>query len=157
VVGEGVDVAFPPERAVALSRRTWGEALGDDSGYDRIYVLAPGSVRADFDLLLQQMHRVLKNDGQLVIVAARPSPWGLRGSPWQKGLPARAWRRMLRTTGWLVAECATVGFSANWWRKVWPEAGVIRVIVAQKRIGGVRVLADNPQHHVVLRPVGVTP
>ncbi len=151
VVGEGLPVVFGPR--VRLVRRRVGEALGEEAGFHRIIILACGGVAADYPLLLQQMWPLLRPDGQLVLVAARPSPWGLRGSVWWRGYPRKHWLRWLRQAHWLVAEDATVGFGSAWMRWV-PCGGAVRVFVAQKRVGGAKVLVTT-EKGVVGKPVGV--
>ena len=152
VIGDGLPVTF--DETVLLVRRSWGEAIGDEAGFARIVILAGGDVRADFPLLLTQMWRLLKPDGMLVLVTARPSPWGMRNSVWWRGIPLRYWRRWLRVANWLVADCFTVGFCASWARWV-PWGGPVRVVLAQKRVGGLRVLSRTPKGAVLVKPVGI--
>jgi|GEM_PF-7006071 len=155
VIGEGLPVRFAKANAIAVVRKAWGEKLDDACGFDRAIVLVPGQVFADFHLLFEQLQRVVRPDGQLVLVAARPLPWGVRGTPWHGGYPYRAWQNALRSSGWLVAEWASVGFSSAWWRQWWPEGGAVRVIVAQKRIGGLQAPSRRPEVMMPMKPAGV--
>jgi hypothetical protein len=118
-------------------------------------MLAHGHVQADFHLALTQLWKLLRADGGLVVVAARPAPFGVRGSVWHHGLPLRVWLRLLRHSGWLVAGHTTVGFSTRVWRWLWPFCGVTRVVLAQKRVGGTKVLARNARGGVELKAAGV--
>lgn len=152
LVGEGLPVEFADD--VLVVKRAWGEALGDEAGFARIVILAGGNVKTvDFGLLLTQMWRLLRPDGLLVLVVARPSPWGVRNSIWWRGLPLRTWRRWLRNANWLVADTFTVGFCAAWARLV-PWGGPVRVVLAQKRVGGLRALARG-KAGVEVKPVQV--
>lgn len=151
VIGDGLPTAFA--ESVRVVTRDWREAMGDEAGFDRIVILAGHTMRADVGLLLQQMWRLLRPDGLLVLVTARQSPWGLRNTVWWRGYPAARWRRWLRAANWLVADVFTVGFCAPWARWV-PVGGPVRVILAQKRVGGTKVLARTPQG-IVAKPVGI--
>ncbi len=148
VVGDGLPVVFG--EGVLVVHKTWGEALGDETGFARIVVLADGTVKADYPLLLTQMWRKLRPDGLLVVVAARPSPFGMRRTAWWRGFPQFYWKRWLRAANWLVADSFTVGFCARWARCA-PWGGPIRVILAQKRVGGMKIMAKDGQ----IKPVGV--
>lgn len=152
VVGDGLPVVF--EDDVRVVRRAWGEAMGDEAGFDRIVILAAGNVRADFVLVLSQMWRLLRPDGLLVLITARQSPWGIRRTIWWRGYPWVRWRRWLRRANWLVAEVFTVGFCAAWARWV-PWGGPIRVVLAQKRVGGTRVLAHDGRGGMIAKPAGI--
>lgn len=151
VVGGGLPVDFNDDVRVAW--RAWGAPLGDEAGFDRIVVLAGRDADVDFALALTQMWRLLRPDGQLVVVAARPSPFGVRRTVWWRGWPLSAWKRWLRAANWLVADTFTVGFCARWARLM-PWGGPVRVIVAQKRVGGTKVLASD-NGRIVAKPVGV--
>lgn len=152
VIGEGLPVKF--DDSVRVVRKTWGEALGDEAGFERIVIMAGGNVRADYGVLLGQMWRLLRPDGLLVLVVARPSPWGVRKTIWWRGQPLARWRRWLRGANWLVADTFTVGFCAAWARLV-PWGGPVRVILAQKRVGGMKVLTRDALGAVLAKPVGV--
>jgi SAM-dependent methyltransferase len=152
VIGDGLPVDFSQEFLVV--RRGWGEPIGDEAGFARIIVLVGGGVRADFQLLLTQMWRLLRPDGLLVLVVARPSPWGMRNSVWWRGIPLKYWKRWLKKANWLVADTFTVGFCAAWARWV-PWGGPVRVILAQKRVGGLRILARTPQGVVQVKAAGI--
>ncbi|PZP39201.1 MAG: hypothetical protein DI585_04890 [Pseudomonas fluorescens] len=133
----------------------WGEALADDGGFERIVVLASGDIHVDFKLLLGQMWPRLRPDGLLVIVAARPSPWGVRNTVWWRGYPLRRWKRWLKSTHWLFADDVTVGFSGAWAKLIPVIGGPVRVILAQKRVGGTKILTIDKTGKVVAKPVGV--
>lgn len=148
VVGEGLPVEF--DENVLVVRKSWGEALGDEAGFARIVILAGGDVRVDFPLVLTQMWRKLRPDGLLVLVVARPSPWGVRRTTWWRGIRLVYWKRWLRAANWLVADSFTVGFCAAWARLV-PWGGPVRVILAQKRVGGMRIQAKSGQ----MKPAGM--
>lgn len=152
VIGEGLPVTF--DSNVRVVRRMWGEVLGDEAGFERIVVLAGGNVRADFGLLMGQMWRLLRPDGLLVLVVARPSPWGVRKSVWWRGLPLARWKRWLRGANWLIADVLTVGFCAPWARWV-PCGGPVRVILAQKRVAGMKILARDVRGEIKAVPAGV--
>lgn len=152
VVGNGLPVDFGA--GVVLAERDFGEALGEGAGYHRIVVLARGGVTVDYPLLLKQMWPLLRPDGFLVLVTARPSPWGLRGSVWWRGFARRHWLRWLKEARWLVADDETVGFSSRWVRWM-PCGGPVRVFLAQKRVGGTKLLTATESGKVVAKPVGV--
>lgn len=151
VIGNGLCVTFAPD--VLVVKRDFGEALGEGAGYHRIVVLARGGVNVDYPLLLKQMWPLLRPDGFLVLVTARPNPWGLRGSVWWRGFARRHWLRWLKEARWLIADDETVGFGSRWVRWM-PCGGVVRVFLAQKRVGGVKLLAREGEG-VVVRPGGV--
>lgn len=152
VIGDGLPVSF--EKDVLVVRRAWGEPVGDEAGFARIVILAGGGVQADFPLLLTQMWRLLRPDGLLVLVVARPSPFGMRNSVWWRGIALRHWRRWLRGANWLVADTFTVGCGGRWLRWV-PWGGPVRVVLAQKRVGGLRILSRNVRGNVEIKPVGI--
>jgi hypothetical protein len=151
VVGNGLPVVF--EGDVRVRERDFGEAMGEDAGFHRIIILARGGVVVDYPLLLKQMWPLLRPDGFLVLVTARPNPWGLRGSVWWHGFARRHWLRWLKEARWLVADDETVGFSSRWvsWM---PCGGPVRVFLAQKRVGGAKLLAREGDV-VKAKPVGV--
>lgn len=132
---------FPPH--VLVERLAWGAALTSDPGYDRIFLLAAGSAaRLDCSLFLAQARALLRSDGKLVIVAARPWPWGARDTAWQGGFSCRRWLRLLAAAGWVVEASPTVGFHDPHIRRWLPQGGLARVLVARPRpTGGSRVRA----------------
>lgn len=152
VVGDGLPVAFAPDVRVVV--RAFGEAVGEEAGFHRIIVLARGGVEVDYPLLLKQMWPLLRPDGLMVVAAARPSPWGLRKTAWWRGYPRKYWLRWLKQAHWLIADDVTVGFSSRWVRWM-PFGGPVRVFLAQKRVGGVKVLTTSESGAVVGRAVGV--
>lgn len=135
---------FP--KGVLVEKLAWGAALTTNPGYDRIVLVAAGEgACVDCGLFLRQARDLLRADGRLVIVAARPWPWGERDSPWQGGLSTRRWLRLLRAGGWLVEARPTVGFTSDRLREMLPQAGLARVLVAKPRgRGGSRVRAEVP-------------
>jgi SAM-dependent methyltransferase len=151
VIGSGLPVVF--EDGVRVVRRGWGEAFGDEAGFERIVILAGGDLVVDYALVLGQVWRLLRPDGLLVVVAARPSPWGLRRTVWWRGYPLWRWVRWLRAANWLVADRFTAGFGSRWLGWI-PDGGVVRVILAQKRVGGMKILAHTPKG-VLVKPVGM--
>lgn len=151
IVGEGLPVLLTDD--VLYVERRWGEAVSEDIRYDRIILLAHGYVEIDFAVALEQMWRLLRPDGLLVVVAARPSPWGLRRTVWWRGRTMVTWRRWLRAANWLIADELTVGFCAVWARYV-PWGGPLRLILAQKRVGGTKILVQG-KAGVMARPVGI--
>lgn len=152
VVGEGLPVSFAKD--VLVSRKEWGEPLGDEAGFDRVFLLGHGQAHADFAVALGQLWRLLKPDGVVVCVVARRNPMGIRKSLWWGGYGARTWVRWLRNANWLVADMFTIGYSGAWARWM-PCGGPIRVILAQKRVGGTRVLAVDARGRVVVKPAGI--
>lgn len=152
VVGNGLPVDFGS--GVRVVARDFGAALGDEAGFHRIVILARGGVEVDYPLLLKQMWPLLRPDGFLVLVTARPSPWGLRGSVWWRGYARKWWLRWLKQAQWLIADDETVGFSSRWVRWV-PCGGPVRVFLAQKRVGGTKILTTTEHGKVVGKPVGV--
>ena len=151
VVGGGLPVDFADD--VRVVWRAWGAAVGDEAGFERIVILAGRDADADFSVLLAQMWRLLRPDGLLVLVVARPSPFGVRRSVWWRGWQLATWRRWLRAANWLVADTFTAGFCARWARYM-PWGGPVRVILAQKRVGGTKILASE-RGRVVAKPAGI--
>lgn len=141
LVGSGLHAKFAP--GVVVVKKGWGEALGEDAGFDRVVVLARGGVVADFPLLLEQMARVVRPDGLIVVLAARGAPWGVRGTGWEGGFRLRHWRACVAAAGLLEAVCVTVGFRSAMWARLMPWGGPVRLLVLQKRVGGTRVLVGS--------------
>jgi hypothetical protein len=78
----------------------------------------------------------------------------MRNSVWWRGIPLKYWKRWLKQANWLVADTFTVGFSAAWARWA-PWGGPVRIILAQKRVGGLRILARTPQGAVQVKAAGI--
>lgn len=153
VIGGRMACAFPD--GVRVVHKGWGEALGSEAGFDRAMVLAEGNLWVDLPLLLGQLWKVVRADGMLVVIAARAAPWGVRNTAWQHGLRSGVWVRMLRESGWLVAENLTVGFASGIWARLLPWGGAVRLLIAQKRVGGTKLLVRNRKGGIELRPAGL--
>jgi hypothetical protein len=154
LIGGRLECKFPD--TVRVVRRAWGDPLGNESGFDRAVILAEGNLWVDLPLLLTQLWKVVRADGMLVVIAARAAPWGVRNTAWQHGLRNSVWLRLLRESGWLVAENLTVGFASGIWARLLPWGGAVRLIIAQKRVGGTKLLVRNRRGGIELRPVGIS-
>jgi hypothetical protein len=136
VVGKGLNLTFPPD--VLIVERNWGEGVGELKHFDRVVILA-GRNCPNEEEAVRQAQRLVRNDGMLVVVAARPAFWGVRGTVWWRGHGRRAWRALLKRHLWVVADEATIGFAGTFWKRLFPFAGAVWVVLAQKRVGGLRV------------------
>lgn len=140
VLGEPLDITFPPD--VLVIHRHWAEPVGELKQFDRVLCLAGRHCPNPSETLKQATHLV-RPDGLFILVSARPWPWGARGTPWWKGLPLRWWFTRLRQSGWVIIEHHTMGFSRPLWKRLFPWGGLVNVTMAQKRAGGLRVVAPS--------------
>lgn len=140
VVGHGAKLAFPHD--VLVVTRMWGEAVGELKHFDRVIVLAGRDCPNPTEVVAQAL-KLVRPDGLLVILAARPFCWGVRKTVWWNGVTLKRWLNFVQAHAWVVVDTCTIGFNHAVWRRLFPWAGVANVLIAQRRVGGIRVVETS--------------